>query len=314
MATKKKTKGVDEYGNLFVDKRTVKEYSYDGCEDIIRVEFGPKVQFVDNWAFCDCPNLKEVVFGQNLEGTNGEAFLSCPRLEKFSIADDSKKFCCCDGVLYRRDREYDTSTGEWTEYPLYELVLFPKAKGGKFKIPDGVLKIGQSAFCENAVIEEVALGANVKWIIEWAFKGCSALKKITFNDGLDNIWPSAFENCAQLREVVMPGSLWKIDNAAFRGCTSLGKADLGAITGEFSLGYCAFEGCKSLKEVVLPQCLKKIDFKTFEGCDVLEKINMPASLKRIGEEAFAGCSALGHIELPANVVEVAENAFPDSRN
>ena len=62
---------------------------------------------------------------------------------------------------------------------------------------------------------------NIKEIQARAFNGCSVLKQITFEEGLEKLGESSFENCTSLQKIVLPSSLTNIGNNAFRGCAQL---------------------------------------------------------------------------------------------
>lgn len=91
----------------------------------------------------------------------------------------------------------------------------------KVIIPEGVVDIGETAFC-GSTIEDVLLPSTVKTIGIDAFYECSNLKTIELNEGLENICTRAFRKTA-LEEIVIPSTVLKIQNGALNECAQLKK-------------------------------------------------------------------------------------------
>ena len=85
-------------------------------------------------------------------------------------------------------------------------------------IPEGVQKIGYSAFAKCDTIVSVVLPNTVEEIKLDAFTDCKHLTEIKLNEGLKIIGLRAFMGCTALRELRCPGTLEKIDRSAFRDC------------------------------------------------------------------------------------------------
>ena len=119
---------------------------------------------------------------------------------------------------------------------------------------------------------------------------------------------SAFKDCSSLKEVIFEESENRtIKASCFRGCTSLEKVVLPTNLVTISLNL--FEDCTSLKEIELPESLLNIDDDAFRGCTSLEKINLPEGLKYIGNAAFLECSKLSNITLPTDIETILNYAF-----
>ena len=58
-----------------------------------------------------------------------------------------------------------------------------------------------------------------------AFWGCSSLKYLVLNDGLEVIKELAFAQCAKLEELVLPTTLTEFDGHAFEGCLAMRHID-----------------------------------------------------------------------------------------
>ncbi len=157
-------------------------------------------------------------------------------------------------------------------------------------IPEGVMRIGMSAFVGQNAIEEVILPDSLNRINSWAFQNCTRLKKISFPAGIQYIDSLAFKGCTALEEIVLPEGMKRVDTSAFSGCTSLKRVVLPESVKEIST-Y-AFSGCTSLESVTLSARTLFIAAYAFQGCEALENINLPADSKAYGPCAFQGCKKL----------------------
>lgn len=112
-----------------------------------------------------------------------------------------------------------------------------------------VTKIEANAFKGNTKLTTVAIGKNVSTIGNYAFKNCTALKKVTGGSGVTVINRGAFAGCKVLTAVNLGAKLKTIGVQAFYKCTSLPKVTIPANVTKISLQ--AFYGDKKLKSVVI---------------------------------------------------------------
>ena len=83
---------------------------------------------------------------------------------------------------------------------------------------DGVIvnKIDYGAFQEKA-ITKVVLAESIIWIDLYAFDGCTNLKEITLSGELDTIRGWAFKDCTAIKRIEIPESCWFIGYHACEG-------------------------------------------------------------------------------------------------
>ena len=96
----------------------------------------------------------------------------------------------------------------------------------QLRLPDGLEEIGAFWF-KGSAIERVTIPASVREIRECAFKGCSKLRVVDFEEGsaLEKIGFGAFYNSG-LESFVCPSSLRSIADEAFCKCWRLKLAVL----------------------------------------------------------------------------------------
>lgn len=167
--------------------------------------------------------------------------------ENFHVHPDSPYYTEIDGVLYTRDKT--------------TLVVFPSARTGDFKVPEGVIYIQNNAFQQSA-LSHISLPDSLLSIGKGAFED-SKLTGITLGNGVREIGENAFYNCREMTEIDISSSV--------------------SVIGQY-----AFMGCKSLKKVTLHDGLLSIDRNAFASCDSLKSIAIPKSVLSLNKEALYG--------------------------
>lgn len=152
-----------------------------------------------------------------------------------------------------------------------------------------------------------------------AFRGCSALKKVTIPENVTAIQPSAFYQCYGLEELTIKGKSkdLSVGVRAFQSTNKLARVNLDDIerwcrmswdaTGVFNYSGSGTRTVRLYKDnveitsVEWPSILTTISGHQFFNCVGLQSINIPQSVTYIGNNAFAGCSSLrfpGDLYLP----------------
>lgn len=157
-------------------------------------------------------------------------------------------------------------------------------------IPQGVTKIGKSAFQYAKNLSSLTIPEGVTVIDAWAFSS-TGLTEILLPQSLTEISNDVFMYCSSLATVMLPAKLIKIGSQAFWGCTALTNITLPASIKEISYGV--FANCSNLATVTIPESVGKIVFEspiiygiklsdyTFEKCPKLTLASQ-AVLRRVG--------------------------------
>lgn len=190
----------------------------------------------------------------------------------------------------------------------HNLEVFPQyTTATEFTVPDGVTKIGNSAFDHCGQLTSITLPDSLTWIGGWAFSYCTGLDEIIFPDGLEMIEEYAFIYCDKITEVVIPDSVTYLGQKAFSYCTGLKSAvlskEIPIINGH------TFHHCTSLTDITLPDNLTQIYACAFMNCYSLTEIDIPDSVTYIGEQVFLNCTGLTEITIPDSVTMIDTEAF-----
>ena len=144
-----------------------------------------------------------------------------------------------------------------------------------------------------------------------AFRGCSALKKVTIPQSVTSIGDSAFAGCHNLDSVTINDAATSIGNRAFTECPLTTTLSLGKkIT---SIGDEAFYDCRGLTSVTIPPSVTSIGKKAFLQCIHLKTLsfgeNIKTNIETIGDDAFYYCIELESVTIPQSVTSIGNDAF-----
>ena len=151
-----------------------------------------------------------------------------------------------------------------------------------------------------------------------AFRGCSALKKVTIPQSVTSIGDSAFAGCHNLDSVTIKDAATSIGSRAFTECPLTTTLSLGKnIT---TIGDHAFYYCLKLKSVTIPQSVTSIGDHAFGECVSLKTLsfgensfgeNIETNIKTIGNYAFASCTSINltNVTIPENVTTIRPGTF-----
>ena len=144
-----------------------------------------------------------------------------------------------------------------------------------------------------------------------AFRGCSALKKVTIPQSVTSIGDSAFAGCHNLDSVTIKDAATSIGSRAFTECPLTTTLSLGKkIT---TIGDDAFYDCRGLTSVTIPQSVTSIGKEAFYQCIHLKTLsfgeNIKTNIETIGDDAFYYCIELKSVTIPQSVTSIGNDAF-----
>ncbi len=210
-------------------------------------------------------------------------------------------------------------------------------------VPDGVKRIGDSAFAGSRTLCSVTLPDGLERIEEHAFSSCRALENVRFPESLRIINNEAFRSCISLRNVEIRGALTQIGASAFSGCRSMTEAVLDCPLEK--IGYDAFYDCSSLTEItvgegsyafrsidgilydydgkhlllypagrtepdfIVPDNTCTIGDSAFSGSEYLERVRLSSHITLIGSSAFRNCMKLREVIFPESLETIKNCAF-----
>ena len=184
------------------------------------------------------------------------------------------------------------------------------------KLSKNLIKIGDSAFY-GIPVESIVIPGSTQSIGSSAFDSCVFLKKLTIEDGVEEIDTAAFNYCPKLEEINIPKSVVNIRFGAFTYISSVEKITVDPKNKIYdSRNNCnaiietetnkLIVGCKN---TVIPEDVESIENCAFMGNYLLTKINIPDTVKSIGNRAFKGCKSLKKITFPKDIEKIGSQVI-----
>ncbi len=183
--------------------------TFMGCDRVTRVSLPDGLVVIQNDAFRNCKKLTQLNMPKSLEEIGDysfantrisnviipdtvshisqSSFYGCEKIKSFEVSSKNKKFVSVDGVLYNRS--------------MTTLIKYPQAKTGRFSVPQGIKRIGESAFC-GSKLTHIVIPDSVEKIDSYAFWDCNNLKELSI--------PSTVKKIGD--RVILKGNIEKIEN------------------------------------------------------------------------------------------------------
>lgn len=171
----------------------------------------------------------------------------------------------------------------------------------------GAVDVPRDMFGKCTELKKVTLKNGVRSIGEDAFRDCSSLESVIFeNTVLEKISDGAFWGCSALSSIALPDSVTEIERNAFfeTGLRNIQLPEKLTLIGAY-----AFCNCKNLEQVQLPSQLKELGDGAFSSCENLAQIQLPSQLNKLGTDAFRNCTSLDKIDIPAGLTQIEPDTF-----
>ena len=299
---------------------TIGNSAFEQCASLISIDIPANVETIGTAVFWGCSSLTTVTFekGSQLKTIGGGssyyygAFSYCSSLTSIEIPASVETI---KASAFKGCSSLATVTFE---------------NGSQLKTIGGG-SYSSGAFSDCTALTSIEIPASVETIEAAAFKGCSSLATVTFENGSQlktigggSYSSGAFSDCTALTSIEIPASVETIEAAAFKDCSSLATvtfengSQLKTIGGgnSHSYYYGAFSYCSSLTSIEIPASVETIKASAFKGCSSLATVTFEngSQLKTIeggypSSGTFADCTALTSIEIPASVETIEAAAF-----
>lgn len=148
-----------------------------------------------------------------------------------------------------------------------------------------VVAIADESFRLFDYVKTVSIPSSVTEIGINAFYGCSAITKLSLNEGLEKIGNSAFAQCREITKVELPATVTEIGTRTFFGCSKLENVVLSESVK--TIPEAAFERCEKLTAINLDH-VELIEEGAFRDCHnrLLQGSRFSPNLREIGHEGF----------------------------
>ncbi len=222
--------------------------------------------------------IKTISLPASLQYVGEQSFLSSENIISVTVADNNNYYSSLDGILYNKEKT--------------ELIYYPKGKTDEsFTVPETVKVIYDCAFYQSSV-KNVILPEGLEKIGNSAFWSNKALESINFPSTLLDVGDNAFEYCSVLDGIALPDGITHIGVSAFyntkyyddrNNWTGYGNVLInnGWLLQMYtdslaSTTLTIAEGIKGLADNVF----------TYTNINQFTAISLPKSLKYVGESAL----------------------------
>ena len=271
---------------------SIGSHAFENCDQLTNIEMSDSVASIGDYAFEYCSSLTYIDLSSGVQQIKLTAFTSCDSLSAINVAEANENYTSVDGVLF--------------DSAMTTVIFYPRAGKEEYTIPNGVEKIGDSAFNHCKELRSIEIPNSVTSIEACAFKSCG-LYSINIPISVTSIGRYAFDECSSLFNVEMSQSLLFIGDYAFNDCSNLTSIEIPDSVS--FIGDYVFSNCSSLESIKIPDNFTTIEEGTFFGCSSLQSIEIPDSITDIEPSAFKSCSGLEHVEIPEGVTNIGYSAF-----
>ncbi|MBR7008273.1 MAG: leucine-rich repeat protein [Ruminococcus sp.] len=292
--------------------------AFQNCTELMGVDLSNnKLLSIGDNAFSGCTKIKEISIPATTRFMGNNVFTNDSALEKVTFAAKS--------VLKRVGNSVFQSCSALSK------VYFGTVEN---TLPSSLVEAGTSMFSGCKTIQTFRIPKGLKYISDMMFQNCSALNKVTFENGSVCKWVgmSAFENCTSLTDITVADSVKGLGSAAFKGCKVLKNCvlpdGLVYLSTYKNNSYRNYVDTPDLDPYVGIDRYDKSDDNSyngdtaggaFAGCEVLSistktkkaasnQIIIPSKVIYIPQQTFAACTGITSVDM-SGVKDIGKAAF-----
>jgi hypothetical protein len=165
--------------------------SFYECAKLATITFSNDLTTIDDFAFYGC-GISAIAIPASVTNVGFEPFPECKKLTSIAVDSNNTKYSSVDGVLFNKSRT--------------TLVKYPAARAGSYRIPHGVVTVGDYSFSGASGLTSVRLPSSVTSIGSEAFYDCTSLSRVTIPSVVDFLGTRAFGSCDAMQQVIFTGN------------------------------------------------------------------------------------------------------------
>lgn len=281
------------------------ESAFEGCTLLTTVKLPANLLKINKATFKGDILLSNIALPDKLTGIGESAFEKCYSLRSVAVPEGVtavSKYAFQDCQVLT-SAVLPAGLESIEDFAFYNCTQLNSVNGaGSVEIPDGVTKIGSSAFAKDVSITKLVIGEEIEKIGEDAFNGCSQLKTVIINGHGDLGGRGAFNNIYPSAEFKINCDVKLADDLESKGY-SVGRVHGNIEEDEAVPATCTEAGltkgshCADCGEVLVAQ--KEVPAL---GHKAVKDPAVAATFKKTGLTAGKHCSVCGEVLVEQQVV------------
>lgn len=269
--------------------------SFKGCTSLPNITIPKGTKTIDGAAFENCSGAKTLSLPNTLTSVGEFAFKGCRRIGSITIPSSLKEIQKCTF----EDCSGATSLSLTTGTTKIGIGAFKGCSSlTSLNIPSTLTHLDNEAFQSCSSLKSILYSGwptdgetSLKQIGDACFRYCTSLTYVWIPKTTvrpDGDWTgSSFAGCTALKTVEIQDGVDRIGNNTFDGCSSLMNINFPGTLGiQGNIGKQAFRDCTSLDKILIGRDITLIADEAFIGCYNLGYVTLPSTLSHIYPRAF----------------------------
>lgn len=303
---------------------------FENNSSLIDLGIGIDYEAKNGGVFESCSSLTNITIPASVNKIYPRAFFGCSKLSRVEFEDGSTLQVIGGGVYNSGDNRNYCSSGAFCECTSLANITIPQSvkiiEGGAFHqsglesvlfesgsnietIEAGTNNIG--AFSKTK-ISSISLPASLITLGACAFRDCTSLKTLKFEDGcqVSGIGYDAFYDC-NITTLRIPASITTIQSSAFQSNDNLKIINFDAGSQLSTIGYKAFAECGAINYFYAQNVtqLKTLGDRAFEDCDEMRLFKLGTiECPEASYDSFGDVGTYSVLKVPTESVAAYKNA------
>ena len=267
--------------------------AFSSCNSLTTITIPSGTTKIGSYVFRDCNSLKTLIVKAQepieidsycFRGFNRETaqlYIPSGSLQKYSSASEWNLFGSiveCDFFSTSQEGgQLSIAIVSESEKTAMVTSLVDKTFNGKLTIPEEIngyhiIAIGDKAFSDCTLLQDIHLPASITSIGSRVFEGCIALESITVDD--NNTVYDSRNGCNAILEKATDKLIVACNKTIIPVGTKI-------------IGTRSFQRNSGISMAIIPEGVKCIEELAFVECTNLKEISLPSTLESIAEDAFS---------------------------